>query len=238
MPPDAPAHLRPLDPDQQRVVDSVLRMYREGWFPMHDEDTGAAQWVQPRRRGILPLEPARFQISRSLRASVRNRGFVLTTDRAFHDVIRRCAAPAPGREQTWLSIEIIEAFELLHASGHAHSLEVWLPAPHGAAPTLVGGLYGLALGGVFCGESMFSSPALGGTDASKVALVHLVHHLRTRGFSLLDAQLTNEHLAQFGCYELSQPRYLHLLEALRDRPLPWLPFEPEKHPLLAPTRAP
>lgn len=238
MPPDAPAHLRPLDPDQQRVVESMLKMYREGWFPMHDEDTGTAQWVQPRRRGILPLEPGRFQISRSLRASVRNRRFLLTTDRAFKDVIRRCAAPAPGREQTWLSPEIIDAFELLHASGHAHSLEVWLPQPPEVTPTLVGGLYGLSLGGAFCGESMFSSPELGGTDASKVALVHLVHHLRTRGFSLLDAQLTNEHLAQFGCYELSQPRYLRLLRELRDLPVPWLPFEPQKHPLLSIPGAP
>lgn len=230
----APSHLRPLGPDHQRVVDAVLHMYREGWFPMHDEDKGSAQWVQPRRRGILPLEPDRFRISRSLRGAVRNRGFILTTDRAFPEVIRRCAAPARGREQTWLSDEIMDVFELLHAAGHAHSVEVWLASTPATPPTLVGGLYGLALGSVFCGESMFSSPASGGTDASKVALVHLVHHLRSRGFSLLDAQLTNEHLTQFGCYELSQPRYLHLLEELRDRPVPWLPFEPQEHPLLAP----
>lgn len=234
MSPDVPAHLRPLGPAQQRVVDSVLQMYREGWFPMHDEDKGAARWVQPRRRGILPLEPERFRVSRSLRGAVRNRGFTLTTDRAFPEVIRRCAAPAPGREQTWLSDEIIGVFELLHAAGHTHSVEVWLGDSASTAPRLVGGLYGLALGGVFCGESMFSSPESGGTDASKVALVHLVHHLRARGFSLLDAQLTNEHLAQFGCYELSQPRYLHLLETLRDQPVPWLPFEPHRHPLLVP----
>ncbi|MCE7973586.1 MAG: leucyl/phenylalanyl-tRNA--protein transferase [Leptolyngbya sp. PLA1] len=234
MSPDAPPPLRSLSPEQQRLVDAVLSLYREGWFPMHDEDTGEVQWVQPRNRGILPLEPHAFRTSRSLRAAVRNRGFVLTTDRAFADVIRRCAAPARGREQTWLSDEIIELFELLHAAGHAHSLEVWLHDSATTAPRLVGGLYGLALGGVFCGESMFSSPESGGTDASKVALVHLVHHLRSRGFSLLDAQLTNEHLAQFGCHEISQPRYLRLLGELRDHPVPWLPFQPETHPLLAP----
>jgi len=153
---------------------------------------------------------------------------------------------------TWLAPEIIEAFLLLHKHGHAHSIEAWLPldeassrsegleeTPDASPPStpchrdtstpsraLVGGLYGLALGKVFCGESMFHNAARGGTDASKVCLVHLVQHLRARGFELLDAQLANPHTAQFGMYEMPREQYLAKLGALSMSHVSWTPFAP------------
>jgi leucyl/phenylalanyl-tRNA---protein transferase len=211
--------------DQARVA-ALLGAYRQGWFPMHDDRTGEARWVQPLNRGIIPLDD-RFRVPRTLRARVRSRRFDIRSDAAFEQVIHDCAAPGPGRPQTWLSPIIIDAFLLLHRAGHAHSVEAWLP---GDPPRLVGGLYGLALGGVFCGESMFSRPDLGGTDASKVCLVHLVHHLRARGFSVLDAQLTNDHLEQFGCFELPQAEYLALLARHALDQAPWGPFDPGAAP--------
>ncbi len=204
----------PLSPAQARHVAAVLEMYRQGWFPMHDERQDVVQWVQPEFRGIIPLDD-QFTVSRSLRQKVRSRRFTLTADQAFERVIRECAEPAPGRGSTWLHPDIIDTFCLLHRAGHAHSIEAWLPSPAGQ-PVLVGGLYGLQLGSVFCGESMFSRPAQGGTDASKVCLVRLVSHLRERGFTLLDAQLTNDHLTQFGLFELPREKYLEHLEAHAD----------------------
>lgn len=157
---------------------------------------------------------------------------------------------------TWLAPEIINAFLLLHKHGHAHSIEAWLPfsetvlpakrlatgsnsgngghlrtavatdSPSSTPRVLVGGLYGLALGKVFCGESMFHASDLGGTDASKVCLVHLVRHLRARGFELLDAQLANPHTAQFGMYEMPREEYLAKLGALSPTPVIWAPFNP------------
>lgn len=204
---------------EQTVVDAVLRMYGQGWFPMYDDESGVTQWVQPRRRGIIPLDD-RFQPARSLRAKIRRGGFALTTDRCFEQVMRECAKPAPGRDRTWLNDEITQAFVLLHRAGVAHSIEAW------CEDRLVGGLYGLALGGVFCGESMFSRPELGGTDASKVCLCQLVSHLRARGFAVLDSQLSNPHLDQFGCYEISQAEYQELLDAHASEPgRTWLPFD-------------
>lgn len=114
----------------------------------------------------------------------------------------------------------------MHQAGLAHSVEAWTPGHEGHPPQLVGGLYGLAVGTVFCGESMFSRPALGGSNASKVCLVHLVHHLRRRGFTLLDAQMTNDHLEQFGCYTMPREEYI---ERVAQSPLEspdWQPFDP------------
>jgi leucyl/phenylalanyl-tRNA--protein transferase len=180
-------------------------MYRRGWFPMYDDDSGRVQWVQPRRRAVLPL--GAFRVPRTLRSVVRSRRFEVTSDRAFDLVIQGCATPAPGREKTWLCPEIIGLFEALHRAGLAHSVEAWKDG------VLVGGLYGLAIGSVFCGESMFSRPELGGTNASKVCLVHLAMHLKRRGFTMLDAQLHNPHLEQFGLEEVPSGRFvLHLRE--------------------------
>jgi leucyl/phenylalanyl-tRNA--protein transferase len=211
---------------------------------MHDPDAKETHWVQPRRRALLPLDPDKFIISRSLRAAIRRNRFHITTDTAFNEVIRACARPRLDQSemQTWLSEDIIQAFQLLHRAGHAHSIEAWLlndspphASPHSVTsslrhsptsppPTLVGGLYGLALGRIFCGESMFSLPSRGGTDASKVCLVHLVNHLRRRGFVLLDAQLSNDHLARFGMYEMSEHRYQKELAAHATTPVEWGPF--------------
>lgn len=220
---------RGLTAREERVVEGVLGMYREGWFPMYEESDSAEHrgidWVQPQRRGIIPLEPDRFRVSRSLRAKVRRGEFSVSSDEAFGEVIRACAAPAEGRGGTWLCAEIVEAFEVLHKAGHAHSVEAWVETEDGER-RLVGGLYGLALGSVFCGESMFSRPESGGTDASKVCLVHLVHHLRARGFALLDAQMTNGHLERFGCYEMPREEYLSILREASRSIRGWTPFDP------------
>lgn len=207
-----------LTPQERLSVAAILEMYRQGWFPMHQEGTSRVEWVQPHHRGLIPLDD-RFHVSRSLAAKVRAGRLIVTHDAAFQRVVRACAQPAPGREDTWLHPDIILAFDLLHRAGHAHSIEAWLPGD--GTPALVGGLYGLSLGSVFCGESMFSRPDLGGTDSSKVCLVHLVRHLRCRGFTMLDAQLSNEHLVQFGLYEVPQEEYIAHLEAHGDDDVRW-----------------
>lgn len=224
-PAQSPTEVRaPLPPELRAVVDQALGLYREGWFPMdlEDPDQPGVQWVQPHQRALIPLEG--FRASRSLRSLVRRQAFRITSDRAFERVIRACAGPRSYAEGTWLHPDIIALFDLLHADGHAHSVEAWLDTP--AGPTLVGGLYGLAIGRVFCGESMFSRPELGGTNASKVCLVHLVSHLRAQGFAVLDAQLPNHHTDQFGATLISTDRYQHLLaqHAGPEHTRPWVPF--------------
>lgn len=228
---------------EDRFVAGLIEAYSQGWFPMAEPDRArpggkpAIEWVQPRRRAIIPLDD-RFHVPKSLAQRVRSRRFTITSDRAFEAVIRACAASArqafagDGSDATWLAPEIVDAFLLLHKAGHAHSIEAWLPASRAGASdspnsaVLVGGLYGLALGKVFCGESMFHRADLGGTDASKVCLVHLVSHLRARGFELLDAQLANHHTAQFGMYEIPREEYLAKLGAFASTPLEWAPFNP------------
>jgi len=207
------------------VVREILRRYAQGWFPMAESRAGPAQWVQPNRRALIPLGES-FRAARSLRARVRSGKFVVRCDSAFEEVIRACAEPGPGRAETWISDDIIAWYTLLHRAGHAHSVEAFLPASGGAL-TLVGGLYGVTLGGAFCGESMFSRPAQGGTDASKVCLVHLVHHLRRAGFVLLDAQLQNSHTDQFGAVQVARTRYLKMLAQARTRSVAWPPFDPQ-----------
>lgn len=198
------------------ILREVLAMYRRGWFPMHDDERGVVEWVQPRSRWLLPLDD-KFHVGHSLGQRVRSGRYVITCDRAFGEVIRACAEPGRGRERTWLNDDIITLFEGLHRAGHAHSVEAWAGK---GEKTLVGGLYGLALGRVFCGESMFSMAGVG-TDASKVCLVHLVEHLRTRGFVVLDAQLPNPHLAQFGMYEMARDKYLRLVERHGEEKVDW-----------------
>lgn len=230
--------------ERAQFVAALLAQYRRGWFLMADsEDPALApQWVQPRRRAIIPLSPAEFHIPRTLRRRVLGGRFEIRTDTAFLDVIQACAGPRPYGsflrhrevEATWLDPTIIGAFAALHEAGVAHSIEAWLPPPPGETrPILVGGLYGLALGSAFCGESMFTRPSTDpsrdGTDASKVCLVHLVHHLRRQGFRLLDSQIMNHHVAQFGAYEISRLDYLSRVRGLAEQPRPWLPFEPDLH---------
>jgi leucyl/phenylalanyl-tRNA--protein transferase len=178
----------------------VLRAYTVGLFPMaNDRDDPTIHWIDPRKRGVLPFD--RFHVPKSLRRTLRRRPFEVTTDRAFADVIEACAEPGPSRPRTWLNDELIEIYVMLHRRGHAHSVECW------ADGTLIGGLYGVSLGSAFFGESMFSRV----TDASKVALVHLVEHLRARGYRLLDTQFVTEHLRRFGAIEIPRGEYRRLL---------------------------
>ncbi len=214
--------------EELALVARLMALYRGGWFPMYDDESGVLEWVQPRVRSIVPLAEGEFRVTRSLRSAVRRATLTITTDAAFGDVMRGCASPSKGREQTWINEDIVQWFLLLHRHGHAHSLEAWLPDP--SAPggrVLVGGLYGLAIGAVFAGESMFSRPDLGGTDASKVCLVHLVHHLRRRGFVLLDAQLDNPHLHQFGAAPMPRREYLDLVAKHGNETREWVPFDPD-----------
>ena len=178
-----------LDPD------FVLHAYCAGYFPMADSRTGWVSWHSPDPRTIIPLTA--FNISRSLRQVIRKQIFEIRVNTAFRDVIRSCAR----REDTWISEEIIETYSALHSRGYAHTVESWL------GNQLVGGLYGVAIGGAFFGESMFSAVS----NASKVALVHLVETLTLRKFTVLDAQFMNEHLKQFGAIEIPRSAYLDLL---------------------------
>jgi leucyl/phenylalanyl-tRNA--protein transferase len=180
----------------------LLAAYASGWFPMAD-DEGIISWYSPDPRGILPLET--FHIPSRLRRVLRRNAFRIEINRAFEASIRACAAAErqPGDRSTWISEEIVESYCALHDLGYAHSVEVW------DADRLVGGLYGVALGGAFFGESMFHHT----TNASKVALVALVERLRSRGFTLLDTQWTTEHLQQFGAIEIPRTEYLRRLES-------------------------
>jgi leucyl/phenylalanyl-tRNA--protein transferase len=207
-----------------------MAMYARGWFPMWDERTGRMEWVQPEERAVIPLDE-RFRVSRSLRSVVRSRRFVVTSDAAFEGVIDGCAARRAERPETWIGPPIRDLFLLLHRAGLAHSVEAWIVPEAGKGegePRLVGGLYGLCVGASFSGESMFCRPELGGTDASKACLVHLVHHLRHLGFSLLDAQLQSEHLARFGCVEIPREVFLERLARASRRHVPWEPLDPER----------
>jgi leucyl/phenylalanyl-tRNA--protein transferase len=188
----------------------VLEAYAQGVFPMAERrDDPSLFWVSPDMRGIIPLD--RFHVSKRLARTVRSDRFTVTTDAAFLEVMRGCAAPAEGREQTWMNREIFRLYTGLHELGHAHSIECWLEG------RLVGGLYGVNLGGAFFGESMFSRER----DASKVALVHLVAHMKRQGFQLLDAQFLTQHLKTFGAVEIPRSAYLKLLDSALDREAYW-----------------
>jgi len=183
----------------------LLHAYSMGIFPMARERRDPdLYWVDPDSRGIVPLDG--FHVPRSLKKTIRRKKFAVTCDKAFLPIMRLCAAPAPDRPESWINGTIVALFAELHHQGHAHSIEVWLGG------VLVGGLYGLALGGAFFGESMASRA----TDASKVALVHLVAHLKAGGYSLLDTQFLTEHLSRFGAVDIPRADYhARLARALR-----------------------
>jgi len=189
----------------------MLRAYGAGLFPMAESrDDPALHWFDPEERGILPLDA--FHCPRRLMRTVRAGPYEVTADREFPLVIQGCAAAAPGREGTWINGDIEALFTELHRRGHAHSVECRL----GGA--LVGGLYGVSLGGAFFGESMFSVAR----DASKVALVHLVARLRLGGYRLLDTQFVTMHLSQFGAREIPRAEYHRRLDAVVRLPACWL----------------
>jgi leucyl/phenylalanyl-tRNA--protein transferase len=189
--------------DPPLTADLLLRAYAAGVFPMAEgRHSDEIFWVDPRRRGILPLR--NFHISRSLRRSLRRDDYTVTTDRAFDAVVAGCA----DRPETWINDEIARLYSELHAAGFAHSLEIH------AGGGLVGGIYGVALGGAFFGESMFSRRR----DASKLALAYLVDRLRQGGFRLFDTQFVTDHLRSLGAVEVSRDAYRHMLAAaLRSR---------------------
>jgi len=191
--------------------DLMLRAYRAGLFPMAETRRGdRLYWLDPELRGILPLDA--FHLSRRLRRTVLSGAFTVEADQEFPRVIANCAAPAEGREDTWINRDIERLFTALHTLGHAHSIEVRQDG------MLVGGLYGVVLGGAFFGESMFSVVR----DASKVALVHLVARLRLGGFTLLDTQFVTAHLTQFGACEIPRDTYKTLLEQAARIPAVWV----------------
>ncbi|MDH3668212.1 MAG: leucyl/phenylalanyl-tRNA--protein transferase [Paracoccaceae bacterium] len=180
----------------------VLRAYAAGVFPMADNaEAEDVFWVDPRKRGVLPLDE--FHLSRSLRKRILRGGYQIQIDRAFAQVIEACA----DRAETWINQTIRELYKGLHRMGHAHSVEVWIDGE------LQGGLYGVRLGGAFFGESMFSKAP----DASKIALAHLVARLRVGGFSLLDTQFTTPHLEAMGAHTVPKTRYHELLDAALSR---------------------
>ena len=190
----------------------LLQGYRLGVFPMAMED-GTIEWFSPDPRAILPLED--FHVPHALRRLLRKKVFEIKMNNRFSKVIEACAR----REDTWINREIIESYTRLHELGYAHSVEAWASdksasRTNSSRGELAGGLYGVAIGGAFFGESMFHRV----TDASKIALVALVEHLRARKFALLDTQWLTPHLQQFGGIEISRSHYLRLLSRAVELP--------------------
>lgn len=222
-------------PSTSQIIEALLSAYRQGAFPMADPDTGTVGFYLAPQRGIFPIEPSdplgAFHVPRSLHRRLNSGWFEIRCDSAFPDVIAGCAAPRPDDPETWINDDLTQWFTLLHKAGFAHSVEAWRTDHLTAERTLVGGIYGLAIGGAFFGESMFSRPRprraggtrhpLDGTDASKVCLVNLMNHVRRRGYMLFDTQLLNPHLARFGCVEVSHAEYMRRLEAAIDAPVAW-----------------
>lgn len=185
-------------PSKSRVIEPqfLLMAYCNGYFPMADSQTGEIGWYSPDPRTIFELND--FKVPRSLRLTIKKNPFEIRLDTRFEEVMRKCGE----REETWISEEIIQSYVELYRLGYAHSVETW------KENKLVGGLYGVAIGGAFFGESMFSREQ----DASKVALVYLVERMKARGFELLDTQFITPHLARFGAKEIPREEYLERLK--------------------------
>lgn len=197
--------------DATLTPDMLLTAYANGYFPMalHRDDP-ELYWFSPEERGVLPL--ARFNIPRGLARAMKTHPYRVTVDTAFEAVIRACGTLTTTRHETWINESIVQLYTALFAAGHAHSIEVW------EEDRLVGGLYGVSIGGAFFGESMFSRAS----DASKIALVHLVEILKAADYQLLDTQYVNEHLKQFGVEAWSKARYMtKLAKARESRPAPF-----------------
>jgi len=196
---------RPYAPGFHIPSDLLLKAYASGVFPMAESASDPEVfWVRPETRGIIPLDA--FHVPKSLAKTLRKGRFAVRFDHDFEATIDACAEKRDERRSTWINAPIREAYVQLHSMGHAHSVEAWRQG------RLVGGLYGVSLGRVFFGESMFSRE----TDASKVCLVHLVERLKARGFALLDTQFTTEHLKRFGAVDVPRGRYEAMLaEALK-----------------------
>jgi leucyl/phenylalanyl-tRNA--protein transferase len=188
------------DIEVEITPDVLLKAYACGIFPMAESaDDPGLYWIEPQKRGVIPLDG--FHVPRRLARTVRAGRFEIRIDSDFDAVMAACAAPAPGREKTWINGRIRRLYTELYRRGHCHTLETWLDGK------LVGGLYGVRLGRAFFGESMFHRER----DASKVALAHLVARLKRANFALLDAQFITEHLWQFGAVEIERVRYQRIL---------------------------
>lgn len=197
----------------------LLRAYAAGIFPMAESaDDNALYWVEPEERGVIPLDS--LNISRSLRKTVRRKSFEVSVDRDFAAVIAACAARTPERRSTWINTRIKALYTQLHRMGCCHSVECRKDGE------LVGGLYGVRIGSVFFGESMFSRA----TDASKVALVHLVARLNRGRFGLLDAQFVNPHLERLGAVAVPRAKYHEIMEPLLERDADFFAFNQDGDP--------
>jgi leucyl/phenylalanyl-tRNA--protein transferase len=183
---------------QKITVEYLLSAYANGYFPMADSREGSElHWFYPEKRGILPLDS--FHTPKSLNKFIKNNSLQYSVNHSFRDVITACASRS---EDTWINDEIIDLYCELHRLGYAHSVECWMDN------ALIGGLYGVAIGGAFFGESMFSRAP----NASKCVLVHLVTLLKDAGYTLLDTQFVNDHLKQFGVVEIPRDEYLEKLD--------------------------
>jgi leucyl/phenylalanyl-tRNA---protein transferase len=208
-------------------IERLLRAYRHGIFPWYEAGQPILWW-SPDPRTVL--EPGALRISRSLRRSLQRAGFDVTFDQAFDAVVRACAGPRVGATGTWITVEMRHAYLRLHQAGYAHSVEVWREG------ALVGGLYGVAMGRLFCGESMFSRV----TDASKTALAWLCRHLVAWGWPLVDSQTPTPHMLSMGAREIPRGQFLERIATLVDAdpgPLAWR-FDPTLHPLDTAWRSP
>jgi leucyl/phenylalanyl-tRNA---protein transferase len=187
----------------------LLNAYSQGYFPMADPDDGKIYWYDPDPRTVIPIES--FHVPRRLQRTIRQGKFEIRFDTQFQRVMELCGEPRKTQEKTWINPELIRLYTILHYYGHAHSVETW------HHETLVGGVYGVSIAGLFAGESMFSRER----DASKVALVALAERLKEKGFKLFDVQFTTEHLKTFGAVELSREVYKKRLEGALQIAVDW-----------------
>jgi leucyl/phenylalanyl-tRNA--protein transferase len=187
------------------TVARLVAAYRNGIFPWYSEGQPMLWWSPDPRMVLFPHE---FKLSRSLSKRIARRDYEVRTDSAFDAVIRCCAAPRPGQEGTWITEDMIAAYNAMHRAGHAHCVETWIGG------TLAGGLYGVAIGRMFYGESMFTEVS----DASKIALAHLVRQLARWRFNMIDCQMTTSHLARFGACEIPRVAFMRKLSTLVNYP--------------------
>ena len=233
------------DPEPQpdgaaEFVAGLLDAYRQGLFPMADPATGAIALYTADPRGVLPLTEAEgFHEPRTVARALRRGDFELTSDEAFEGVMRGCALPRADQddeEEGWISDDLVRVFGAMHRAGAAHSVEAWRRDPGSGRRVLVGGVYGVSIGGLFCAESMFhlalprrpdgSRDPLDGSGAGNAALVALVRHLRASGFSLLDTQMVTGHVARFGAREIPAAEYRERLAGAVAGPDRWRPLGP------------